>query len=58
MSNNSVLPETLEKFHRCPKNKKIDILCGELSCTLDCEIYQRQSGYTADLMNYAIENKK
>lgn len=54
MPNN--LPETLEGFHRCLKNKNIDILCGELSCTLDCEIYQRQSGYTADLMDYAIEN--
>lgn len=43
-----------EKLRRCPKNQKVIIYCGEETCTLDCEIYQLQSGYTSELMNEAI----
>jgi hypothetical protein len=39
------------ELHRCPKKPKLVIYCGEKNCTLDCDIYAKQSGYLADCID-------
>ena len=49
------LPEYLDGMKRCPRIPGLMIFCAEESCTRECPVYSKESGYLGYAMEQAVE---